>query len=570
MIASAGRTATSVATTPVSGQRGGTTGAGGAIFAASMTGAWVTGATGVGSVGDPLHAPRTRAAPVASATIARGRRRADGAVRTDGTVLLQGVNRATLYGVTVCGPAGHAPGRTYAERVIRPVRDVPARPDLLLPALEAALAGSGPAVAPGSAGRTTGGVGEDVAVVVRTSGSTGEPRGVLLSATALRASAGATHDRLAGPGTGCSRSPPTTWPASRCSCARCWRHLADRARRRPVPDGGLRGGGRRDGPRRAAVHLARAHAAGAAPRRRRRDRRAPLVRRRAARWRRGVAGPADPGPRGRRRGRHDVRHDRDVRRLRVRRAPARRGRRPARRRRSDLLAGPVLADGYRDRPDLDADAFVQVDGVRHLRTSEPGTWSDGVLAVLGRADDVLVSGGVKIPPGPVEAVVASLPGVLEVCVVGVPDAERDRPSSRSSSPALTGRPRSSRSAPPSPTASVPRTPRADSWSRTRSPCAGRARSTVGPPRSSPSASSRGTPRDDCQRLGAGARPRTLPAAAAPVLVGTGAAAQLGEAHLGRAALALGVALALQVGVNYATTTPTASAAPTWTGSVRCG
>lgn len=50
---------------------------------------------------------------------------------------------------------------------------------------------------------------------------------------------------------------------------------------------------------------------------------------------------------------------------------------------------------------------------------------------------------------------------------------------------------------------------------------------------------------------AGARPRTLPAAVAPVLVGTGAAAQLGEAHPGRALLAAGVALALQVGVNYA-------------------
>ncbi|MCL2453953.1 MAG: 1,4-dihydroxy-2-naphthoate polyprenyltransferase [Micrococcales bacterium] len=48
-----------------------------------------------------------------------------------------------------------------------------------------------------------------------------------------------------------------------------------------------------------------------------------------------------------------------------------------------------------------------------------------------------------------------------------------------------------------------------------------------------------------------ARPRTLPAAAAPVLVGTGAAAQLGSAHLGGALLALGVAVALQVGVNYA-------------------
>ncbi|MFC8191415.1 1,4-dihydroxy-2-naphthoate polyprenyltransferase [Cellulomonas sp. NPDC057328] len=50
---------------------------------------------------------------------------------------------------------------------------------------------------------------------------------------------------------------------------------------------------------------------------------------------------------------------------------------------------------------------------------------------------------------------------------------------------------------------------------------------------------------------AGARPRTLPAAVAPVLVGTGAAAQLGDARIGRALLAAGVALALQVGVNYA-------------------
>jgi len=50
---------------------------------------------------------------------------------------------------------------------------------------------------------------------------------------------------------------------------------------------------------------------------------------------------------------------------------------------------------------------------------------------------------------------------------------------------------------------------------------------------------------------AGARLRTLPAAAAPVIVGTGAAAQLGTANLARAGLALGVALALQLGVNYA-------------------
>ncbi len=50
---------------------------------------------------------------------------------------------------------------------------------------------------------------------------------------------------------------------------------------------------------------------------------------------------------------------------------------------------------------------------------------------------------------------------------------------------------------------------------------------------------------------AGARPRTLPAAIAPVLVGTAVAAWDGQARAARAALALVVSLALQVGVNYA-------------------
>jgi 1,4-dihydroxy-2-naphthoate octaprenyltransferase len=49
----------------------------------------------------------------------------------------------------------------------------------------------------------------------------------------------------------------------------------------------------------------------------------------------------------------------------------------------------------------------------------------------------------------------------------------------------------------------------------------------------------------------GARPRTLPAAVAPVFVGTGAAAALDGFRLGPAVLALAVALALQVAVNYA-------------------
>lgn len=49
----------------------------------------------------------------------------------------------------------------------------------------------------------------------------------------------------------------------------------------------------------------------------------------------------------------------------------------------------------------------------------------------------------------------------------------------------------------------------------------------------------------------GARPRTLPAALAPVLAGTGVAAHAGSPVWWKAALALVVSLALQVGVNYA-------------------
>ncbi len=49
----------------------------------------------------------------------------------------------------------------------------------------------------------------------------------------------------------------------------------------------------------------------------------------------------------------------------------------------------------------------------------------------------------------------------------------------------------------------------------------------------------------------GARPRTLPAAIAPVVVGTGLAINADSLRIGRACLALVVALALQIGVNFA-------------------
>jgi O-succinylbenzoic acid--CoA ligase len=58
-----------------------------------------------------------------------------------------------------------------------------------------------------------------------------------------------------------------------------------------------------------------------------------------------------------------------------------------------------------------------------FRTGDLGRWQDGRLEVLGRADDVIVTGGEKVAPAAVERVLAAQPGVRAACVVGVPDAE---------------------------------------------------------------------------------------------------------------------------------------------------
>ncbi len=85
-----------------------------------------------------------------------------------------------------------------------------------------------------------------------------------------------------------------------------------------------------------------------------------------------------------------------------------------------LIGGQVLFSGYRLRPDLTASALV---GGR-FRTADLGYLAaDGRLVIRGRADDVISTGGEKVVPGEVEAVLGTSPGVADVVVVGVPDAE---------------------------------------------------------------------------------------------------------------------------------------------------
>ena len=87
------------------------------------------------------------------------------------------------------------------------------------------------------------------------------------------------------------------------------------------------------------------------------------------------------------------------------------------------IGGPVLFDRYDGQPGLTAE--VMEDG--WFLTSDLGRLDDeGRLQVLGRADDVVVSGGVKVPGPAVARRLREHPRIQAAEVVGVPDAEWGR------------------------------------------------------------------------------------------------------------------------------------------------
>ena len=313
------------------------------------------------------------------------------------------------------------------------MRAIPARygPELVA-ALSAALDGTGPAVLPLPDGvegerlraalRPDQPVEEGIALVVPTSGSTGDPKGVLLTAAALAASAAATERRLGGPGRWLLALPVT--------------HVAGlqvvlralRAGSAPVPAGGdpadfaaataALGPGRRFTSL-VPTRLRRLLDAGPATLDALRSYTAVLLG--------GAAAPAGLVATARAAGVpvvvtygmsetcggcvYDgvpldgvsvdlVGGDRIT------------------------IGGPVLAAGYRLRPELSRRVFA---GGRFV-TGDAGRLAGGRLAggrltVLGRADDVLVTGGEKVAPAAVADALAEHPAVAEAAVVGVADPD---------------------------------------------------------------------------------------------------------------------------------------------------
>ena len=84
------------------------------------------------------------------------------------------------------------------------------------------------------------------------------------------------------------------------------------------------------------------------------------------------------------------------------------------------ISGPVLFSGYRLRPDLSAAAL---DGGWFVTSDLGAVDAAGRLTVRGRADDVINTGGEKVVAGEVASVLETCPGVREAVVIGRPDAE---------------------------------------------------------------------------------------------------------------------------------------------------
>ncbi|MBW8762113.1 MAG: AMP-binding protein [Microbacterium sp.] len=87
------------------------------------------------------------------------------------------------------------------------------------------------------------------------------------------------------------------------------------------------------------------------------------------------------------------------------------------------IAGPMLADGYLGDDELTARTFTRDEhGIRWYRTGDLGLIEDGIVRVHGRADNVIVSGGINISLDRVERIVRRIPGLSGAVVVAVDDA----------------------------------------------------------------------------------------------------------------------------------------------------
>jgi amino acid adenylation domain-containing protein/thioester reductase-like protein len=82
------------------------------------------------------------------------------------------------------------------------------------------------------------------------------------------------------------------------------------------------------------------------------------------------------------------------------------------------IGGTGVARGYLDRPELDAERFVETSEGRFYRSGDIGRWTaGGLLELAGRIDHQVKLHGQRVEPGEIETALATLPGVAEAVVL---------------------------------------------------------------------------------------------------------------------------------------------------------
>jgi malonyl-CoA/methylmalonyl-CoA synthetase len=86
------------------------------------------------------------------------------------------------------------------------------------------------------------------------------------------------------------------------------------------------------------------------------------------------------------------------------------------------VKGPNVFSGYWRMPERTRDEFT-ADG--YFRTGDLGCWAEGAgyLRLVGRAKDMIITGGLNVYPLEIEERIDALPGVVESAVIGVPDPD---------------------------------------------------------------------------------------------------------------------------------------------------
>ncbi|WP_375249226.1 long-chain fatty acid--CoA ligase [Sphingomonas sp.] len=91
-----------------------------------------------------------------------------------------------------------------------------------------------------------------------------------------------------------------------------------------------------------------------------------------------------------------------------------------------VAAGPQIMAGYWNRPEADETTFVTDDaGTRWLRTGDVGQIdADGFVTIVDRLKDMIAVGGFKVFPSQIEEILYHHPAVKEALVIGIPDPYR--------------------------------------------------------------------------------------------------------------------------------------------------